>query len=160
MPGCFSIIYWKGYPPSELLFHLCQKSVEHACVGFPGGSAGKDSARNEGDLDSIPGLGRSPGEGKGHPLQYSGLENSMNRLVHGVANSQTQVSGFHFLWVSYSIPLFCVCVCVCVCVGVCRCGCGLPVRHGLDFCSCTVIIEILKSSGLVSPLLSTISKLF
>ena len=131
MPGCFSIIYWKGYPPSELLFHLCQKSVEHACVGFPGGSAGKDSARNEGDLDSIPGLGRSPGEGKGHPLQYSGLENSMNRLVHGVAHSQTQVSGFHFLWVSYSIPLFCVCVCVCVCVsvcvgvcrGVCRCVC-------------------------------------
>ena len=44
--------------------------------GFPGGSAGKESACNAGDLGSIPGLGRSPGEGKGYPLQYSGLENS------------------------------------------------------------------------------------
>ena len=46
--------------------------------GFPGGSAGKESACNVGDLDSIPGLGRSPGEGKGYPLQYSGLENPMD----------------------------------------------------------------------------------
>ena len=44
--------------------------------GLPGGSAGKESACNFGDLGSIPGLGRSPGEGKGYPLQYSGLENS------------------------------------------------------------------------------------
>ena len=47
-------------------------------LGFPGSSAGKESACNVGDLDSIPGLGRSPGEGKGYPLQYSGLENSMD----------------------------------------------------------------------------------
>ena len=46
--------------------------------GFPGGSAGKDSACSVGDLSSIPGLGRSPGEGNGYPLQYSGLENSMD----------------------------------------------------------------------------------
>ena len=46
--------------------------------GFPCGSAGKESARNAGDLGLIPGLGRSPGEGKGYPLQYSGLENSMD----------------------------------------------------------------------------------
>ena len=46
--------------------------------GFPGGSAGKESACKAGDLGSIPGLGRSPGEGKGYPLQYSGLENSMD----------------------------------------------------------------------------------
>ena len=46
--------------------------------GFPGGSAGKESIFNAGDLGSIPGLGRSPGEGKGYPLQYSGLENSMD----------------------------------------------------------------------------------
>ena len=46
--------------------------------GSPGGSAGKESARNAGDLGLIPGLGRSPGEGKGYPLQYSGLENSMD----------------------------------------------------------------------------------
>ena len=47
-------------------------------MGFPGGSAGKESTCNVGDLDLIPGLGRSPGEGKGYPLQYSGLENSMD----------------------------------------------------------------------------------
>ena len=46
-------------------------------LGFPGGSVGRESACNEGDQGSIPGLGRSPGEGKGYPLQYSGLENSM-----------------------------------------------------------------------------------
>ena len=47
-------------------------------LGFPGGSAGRESARNAGDLSSIPGLGRSPGEGKGYPLQYFGLEKSMD----------------------------------------------------------------------------------
>ena len=51
---------------------------------LPGSSAGKESARNAGDLGSIPGLRRSPGEGKGYPLQYSGLENSMDSIVHGV----------------------------------------------------------------------------
>ena len=52
-------------------------------MGFPCGSAGKDSACNAGDLGSIPGLGRSPGEGKGYPFQYSGLENSMDCIpVH------------------------------------------------------------------------------
>ena len=59
---------------------------------IPGGSAGKDSACNGGDLGSIPGLGRSPGEGKGYLLQYSGLEKSMDYTVHGVAKSQTQLS--------------------------------------------------------------------
>ena len=56
-------------------------------LGFPGGSAGKESARNAGDLGSIPWLGRCPGEGNGDPLQYSGLENSMNCLVLGFARS-------------------------------------------------------------------------
>ena len=51
---------------------------------FPGGSAGKESACNAGDLGSIPGLGRSPGEGKGYPFQYSGLENSMDSIAHGI----------------------------------------------------------------------------
>ena len=58
-------------------------------MGFPGGSAGKESAFNAGDLGLIPGLGRSPGEGKEYPLQYSVLENSMDCIVHGVAKSQT-----------------------------------------------------------------------
>ena len=52
--------------------------------GFPGGRAGKESTCNAGDLGSIPGLERSPGEGKGYPLQYSGLENSMDYIVHGL----------------------------------------------------------------------------
>ena len=65
-------------------------------IGFPDVSAGKESACNMGDLGSIPGLGRSPGEGKGYPLQYSGLENSMDCIVHGVAKSWTRLSAFHF----------------------------------------------------------------
>ena len=56
-------------------------------LGFLGGSAGKESTYSAGDLDSIPGLGRSPGEGKGYPLQYSGLGNSLESIVHGVAKS-------------------------------------------------------------------------
>ena len=58
-------------------------------LGFPGGSDGKVSACNVGDPSSIPGLGRSPGERKGYPLQYSGLENSMDCIDHGTAKSQT-----------------------------------------------------------------------
>ena len=57
--------------------------------GCPSGSAGKESACNTGDLGLIPGLGRSPGEGNSYLLQYSGLENSMDHIVHGVAKSQT-----------------------------------------------------------------------
>ena len=64
--------------------------------GFPDGLASKESAYNMGELGSIPWLGRSPGEGKCYPLQYSGLENSMDRVVHGVAKSRTQLSDFHF----------------------------------------------------------------
>ena len=56
-------------------------------LGFPYGSAGKESSCNVGDLGSIPGLERSPGEGKGYPLQYSGLENSMDCIVHGAIKS-------------------------------------------------------------------------
>ena len=67
-------------------------------MGFPGGSAGKESVCNVGDLGSIPRLGRSPGEGNDYSLQYSGLENSMDCIVHGVTKSWTQLSGFHFQW--------------------------------------------------------------
>ena len=63
--------------------------------GFPDSSAGKESACNAGDLGSIPGLGRSPGEGKGYPLQYSGLENSMDCIVYRVTKSWTRMSDFH-----------------------------------------------------------------
>ena len=68
--------------------------------GFPCGSAGKESVCNAGDLGSIPGLGRSSGEGKGYPLQYSGLENSMDCIVHGVAKSWTWLSNFHSIFTS------------------------------------------------------------
>ena len=64
--------------------------------GFPGSSAGKEFTQNAGNLGSIPGLEKSPGEGKGYPLQYSGLENSMDCIVHGVAKSWTRLSDFHF----------------------------------------------------------------
>ena len=63
--------------------------------GFPDGSAGRESTCNAGDLGLIPGLGRSPGEGKGYPLQYSGLENSTDSIVHGAAKSWTRQSDFH-----------------------------------------------------------------
>ena len=58
-------------------------------MGFPCGSAGKESTCSVGDLGSTPGLGRSPAEGKGYPLQYSGPENSMDCIIHGFAKSWT-----------------------------------------------------------------------
>ena len=63
--------------------------VDRYTLAFPCGSAGKESACNVGDLGSIPGLGRSLGEGKGYPLQYSGLETSTDWIVHGVAKNRT-----------------------------------------------------------------------
>ena len=68
---------------------LCHYFRAPSRLGFPGGSAGEESTYNSGDVGSIPGLGRSPGEGKGYPLQYSGLENSMDCTVHRVTNSWT-----------------------------------------------------------------------
>ena len=65
-------------------------------LGFPDSSVGKESTWSPGDLCLIPGPGRSPGEGKGYPLQYFGLENSMNCIVHGVTKSQTLLSDLHF----------------------------------------------------------------
>ena len=63
-------------------------------LGFPRDSASKECVCN-GDLGSIPELGRSLGDGKGYPLQYSGLKNSMDCIVHGVTKSQAQLSNFH-----------------------------------------------------------------
>ena len=87
--------------------------LEH---GFSCGSVGKEFACHASDLGSIPGLGRSPGEGKGHSLQYSGPENSMYYTVHRVPKTRTQLSNFHFhinlllialcvnlLWVVFSV---------------------------------------------------------
>ena len=80
------------------------KGIHLEALGFPGGSAGKESTCNEGDLGLIPGLGRSPGERNGYPLQYSGLENSMD-CIHGVAKRRTRLSDFHFLLESLGLNL-------------------------------------------------------
>ena len=84
---------WRQLQRRRRMVHLGSPALYQ---GILCGSAGKESARNAGDLDSIPGLGRSPGEGKGYPFQYSGLENSMDCIVHGVTKSQTPPSNFHF----------------------------------------------------------------
>ena len=73
----------------SLFVSACPSSSSSFLQGFPCGSSGKESACNVGDLGLIPGLGRSAGEGKAYPLQYSGLENSMDCIVHGVAKSWT-----------------------------------------------------------------------
>ena len=73
-------------------------------LGFPCGSAGKESAHNLGYLGSIPVLRRSAGEGKGYPLQYSGLEKSMDGIVHGLGKSQTGLNDFHFSQSSLKDP--------------------------------------------------------
>ena len=68
---------------------------------FPGGSDGKESACHAGDLGLIPGLGGSPEEEKGYWLQYSGLENFMDCIVHGVAKSRTRLRDCHFYFHLY-----------------------------------------------------------
>ena len=82
-------LFWED-PPEK------GKATHSSILGLPSGSTGKESTHNAGDLGSIPGLGRSPGQGKGYPLQYSGLENSMDCIVHRVAKSQTGLSDFNF----------------------------------------------------------------
>ena len=90
-----------------------------------GGSDGKETTCNAGDLGSIPGLGRSPGEGNGYPLQYSCLENSMDRgdwqgTGHGVTKSWTQLSNFHLLLIIVSCK-----------AAVCK--------HSSKHCTCTAL---------------------
>ena len=91
-------LFWflAGGRPGKFIYflHLSLIVTEHH-MGFPGGSAGKESSCSAGDLGLIPGLGRSPGEGTSYPFQYSGLENSLDCIVHGVAKSRTRLSDFH-----------------------------------------------------------------
>ena len=77
-----------------LYYNIIIYNVYYNILGFPGGSAGKESVCN---VDSIPGLGRFPGEENGYPLQYSCLENSIDRgawrtAVHGITKNQTRMS--------------------------------------------------------------------
>ena len=71
-------------------------TVTHSSAGLPCGSAGKESTCNAGDLGLIPRLGTFLGEGNSYPLWYSGLEDSGDCIVHGVAKSRTRLSDFHF----------------------------------------------------------------
>ena len=92
----FAVIYLSSLLLTDIWLQNCV-----IIRGFPGGSDGKASAYNAGDPGLIPGSGRSPGEGNGNPLQYSCLENSMDReawwaTVHGVTKSQTRLSDFTF----------------------------------------------------------------
>ena len=83
------------------LSRWCHPNISSFVIPFPDSSGGKESACNVGDMGSIPGLGRSPGEGKGYPLQYSGLKKN---IVHGVAKSRTGLSDFHFLFLPSNFP--------------------------------------------------------
>ena len=69
--------------------YLLELTPRLSYKGFTCGSAGKESTCNEGDLGLTPGLGRSPGEGNGYPLQYSGQKNFIDYIVHGVAKIRT-----------------------------------------------------------------------
>ena len=114
---CMSIPISQFIPPASFLplcpitcsLSLCLNFCfgnSFVCIifqGFPCDSAGKESTCNAGDLGLIPGLGRSPGEGKGYPLHYSGLENSMDCIVHEVTKSWTRLSNLHF---HYQVPFF------------------------------------------------------
>ena len=90
-----------------MLFSGSSNLVQIYHQGFPDSSVGKESICNAGDSCLIPGLGKFNGEGIGYPLQYSGLENSMDCVVHGVAKSWTQLSNFHlamfFLFLEFKI---------------------------------------------------------
>ena len=92
--NCFCQFNFTTFQKQELNIILSSFKLR---TGLPCGSAGKESTCNAEDLGSIPGLGRSPGEGKGYyPLQYSGLKNSRYCIVHGVAKGLTWLSDFHF----------------------------------------------------------------
>ena len=93
----WNISAYKSLPRGQYLFRALFPCKVNFTWAFPGGSDGKESACNAGDLGSIPGLGRSPGEGHGYPLQYSCPVNPLDRgawqaAVHGVAKSQTWLS--------------------------------------------------------------------
>ena len=96
---------WPNSHSTDNLYHHLNVILYHwllfnmfllSNIRFPGSSADKETICNAGDLGSIPGLGGSPGGGKGYPLQYSGLENSMDCMVHAGAKSRTRQSDFHF----------------------------------------------------------------
>ena len=88
---------FSGVQQNDSVIRVCVCVCVSLCMGFPGGSDGKESVCNAGDTGSIPGWGISPGEGNGNPLQYAWMENPMDRgawlaAVHGITKSWTQLS--------------------------------------------------------------------
>ena len=98
-----SYIYYIGL---SLYYQSSVSWCKAHILGFPDSSVGKESVCNARDLGSIPGLGRSPGEGKGYPLQYSGLENSMDWIVHEVAKSPSNTNEELSLCTCYAYTLY------------------------------------------------------
>ena len=96
--GCIFFVFYFW-----VLFLLSFFLLSLLLSGFPGGSDGEESPCNAGDLGSIPGLGRSPWKRGCNALQYSGPENSMDYIVHGVTKSQTRLSHFHFHFAIISV---------------------------------------------------------
>ena len=93
---CMYLRHIKDQINNKKNYHLL---TTHSMLGFPGGSAGKESTYNARDLASIPGLGRSPGEGKGYLLQYSGFENSMGSRWCGQLPHPLVCTCFNVYWV-------------------------------------------------------------
>ena len=127
---------------------VCVCVCVHTYMGFPCGSAGKESASNAGDLGLILGLGRSPGKRKGCPLQYFGLESSMDCIVHGVAESRTCTMEYsvQFGSVAQSCPTLC---------DPMDCSApGFPVHHQLPELAQTHVHQVsdgIKPSHSLSP---------
>ena len=95
LPHCRQILYQLSHKGSPYIYTYTNTHI-YNYIQFPVSSDGKQSACNAGDLDSIPGLGRSPEEGNGNPFQHSCLDNSIDRgtwqaIVHRIAKSQTQL---------------------------------------------------------------------
>ena len=93
---CPPLLLLPIFPRIRVFSNELAYQVHKILEGFPESSVGKESTCNAGDSGSIPGLGRLTGEGKGYPLQYSGLENSMDCVIHELTKSRTQQSDFHF----------------------------------------------------------------
>ena len=92
-----SSLPWEAVLATAKIRSLCDiQMLPLTDEGFASGSVVNNLPANAGDMGSIPGLGRFPGEEKGYPLQYSGLENSMDYKVHGVTKSRTRLGDFHF----------------------------------------------------------------
>ena len=105
---CSPVAYWSPTHLASSSLSVLSFCLSVLFMGFPGGSDGKASARNAVDPGSILGLGRSPGEGNGNPLQYPCLENSLNgeawwATVHGVAKSRTRLSDFTFTFTVHGV---------------------------------------------------------